>query len=296
MLVDVTGPTDAAGDPIRNPAEVIEDVFEVYGDIGPKRGLAAWWKMDEKEGTVAEDSADDSPGVLEGDAVFREGLGKIDGCVDLPGNANDQVRVANTAALQAACTGDMSVAFWWKMDQIPAVSGGILSKKLAAGGADGFMMYSAIAVDRIYFRTDGTFAYGSYAGWDTSWHHVVAVILGATVSIYVDGVALTMIDNTANSPVGNMLDLVLGWAPGVGTPWLNGQLDDVRIYDRVLNVDEIAALATAPRTHVDFSAARTSLANWRMNFAHEVVTPLRAITADLAWQARSRVRWLDDDP
>jgi hypothetical protein len=58
-----------------------------------------------------------------------------------------------------------------------------------------------------------------------TWHHLAATYDGATLTAYLDGSVV------AGRDVGNL-----------GNRW-DGQIDDVRLYERVLSPDEIAALA-----------------------------------------------------
>lgn len=80
---------------------------------------------------------------------------------------------------------------------------------------------------------------------DTSgWHHIAATFGSGTLRVYVDG--------TMHQTVGG-LSIVYGSDPlfigcdldnNVGTAKWNGQIDEVRLYNRVLSGAEIATLAT----------------------------------------------------
>jgi hypothetical protein len=76
---------------------------------------------------------------------------------------------------------------------------------------------------------------------DGRWVHVVYVFEGNVSKIYVDGTLYTTNTYTGNISAGNNKDLYFGkfsdrWYP------LDGALDDIRIYNRVLNEAEIRAL------------------------------------------------------
>jgi hypothetical protein len=84
---------------------------------------------------------------------------------------------------------------------------------------------------------------------DGNWHHVAAVLSPAGMKVYVDGV-----ERCSNNSGGTMLydkgdDLFVGrhGNPDSGSPndWdFDGNIDDVRIYNRALPADEVAALGT----------------------------------------------------
>ena len=76
------------------------------------------------------------------------------------------------------------------------------------------------------------------------WYNVVWTCDGTTVKMYVDCVLV----GTAPSTFGtfsNSFDLYIGKLNNAQYPyWLNGDLDDIRIYNRALNNQEITALCS----------------------------------------------------
>jgi len=97
--------------------------------------------------------------------------------------------------------------------------------------------------------------YGSIPVADANWHHVVCVfpeggaVIG-DVNHYVDGVLDPVKSGGLTNPVNTVADAVNGRAVSVGgSPFDAGfryaitMIDDVRVYDRVLTPEEIAALA-----------------------------------------------------
>ncbi|MCH7557098.1 MAG: LamG domain-containing protein, partial [Planctomycetes bacterium] len=85
---------------------------------------------------------------------------------------------------------------------------------------------------------------------DGGWHHVAATITenatnsSSDVRIYVDGQDDTQesTDPDAFNIVADW-DVTIGYRPSQSDRFFNGQIDDVRIYDRVLSQEEIAWLA-----------------------------------------------------
>jgi hypothetical protein len=76
---------------------------------------------------------------------------------------------------------------------------------------------------------------------DGRWRHVVYVFDGNVSKIYLDGVFLARSEYSGNIKIGNGRDLFFGkfssnWYP------LDGVLDDIRIYNRALNQQEIRTL------------------------------------------------------
>lgn len=91
-------------------------------------------------------------------------------------------------------------------------------------------------------RLEGTTALSS-----REWHHIVVVLpAGATYTgtLYIDGVAVAT-NNAMSvhlSDIGTTTMNWLGRSPFTNDPYLNGSLDDFRIYNRALSAEEVAAL------------------------------------------------------
>ncbi|TDD70019.1 hypothetical protein E1262_10615 [Jiangella aurantiaca] len=84
---------------------------------------------------------------------------------------------------------------------------------------------------------------GAYA--DGQWHHVALTRGGGAIELYVDGVRVAQ----AASPTGDLAfsareGIHVGQRPD-GANRLTGGVDEVRLYDRVLTADEVAALASS---------------------------------------------------
>jgi hypothetical protein len=75
---------------------------------------------------------------------------------------------------------------------------------------------------------------------DGVWHHVVAVISDAQVSLYIDG-RLAKSERAANGVnVRSNEDVTIG--QGWGSCFLNGAVDEVMIFEKALTSDEVKVL------------------------------------------------------
>ena len=77
-----------------------------------------------------------------------------------------------------------------------------------------------------------------------AWHHMAATRDNQTYKFYVDG---KLVGARSAGPVDTLLsvhEFWLGWCFNLGVKFWKGQLDDLRIYGRVLNSTEVATLAT----------------------------------------------------
>jgi hypothetical protein len=89
---------------------------------------------------------------------------------------------------------------------------------------------------------------------DGTWHHVAATRNNASgaMAVYVDGV----LRGSGTGPTGSRTfppNLRIG-SLQTGNNFLNGTLDDVRLYDRILTTNEIAALIAPPAAPIGLVA------------------------------------------
>ncbi|OHB83357.1 MAG: hypothetical protein A2Z38_04925 [Planctomycetes bacterium RBG_19FT_COMBO_48_8] len=192
-------------------------------------------RLDEEEGDTASDSAGDNAGLLFGGPVWRPAEGKKDGSLQLDGS-DDYISIP--FVLNPA-SGAFTVCAWIN------------------GGATGQVIVS---------QTDGTGFGSTWLGIDPTdgklitnlcffelasekvitngqWHHVVLVWNGYRRSLYVDGqeVISDPSDFNALSATG---DLYIGTSKALDAgAFFSGLIDDVRIYNVALTVEQIEALA-----------------------------------------------------
>ncbi len=114
-----------------------------------------------------------------------------------------------------------------------------------SGGTDGEFYFGTTSSGIIRFtrinssnnRVDGNF---SFAYNDGQWHHAVAVYNGSRVEVFVDGTSIGSMAHSGNTK-STTHPLRIGYYSG--TDWFfNGALDEVYVYDKALNTEEIAAL------------------------------------------------------
>ena len=75
---------------------------------------------------------------------------------------------------------------------------------------------------------------------DAGWHHLVATYDGTVVAIYLDGLANTATQSLSDPPYADTNPVLVGHSTFWNyNPW-DGDLDTIRIYQRVLTASEIA--------------------------------------------------------
>ena len=220
-------------------------------------GLVVYYPFDESNGTTASDtSKNKNDAELLGSASWEPNGGKIDGALRLDGtgsSAEDDDGADYINGLEA-----FSVSVWVKSDAIPH-NRGIFIAKDPAGGDDtftlrydsaGFKVPAATSLIKAGFTTtSGGIQYESADNLQSAeWQHLALTwSSGDSVALYIDA---ELDDPQYNADVrtgtisgATKFIIGRGGKDNGGTSW-TGLIDDVRIYDRVLDDKEIAELAT----------------------------------------------------
>ena len=133
---------------------------------------------------------------------------------------------------------------WTRLTQLDTTPDVRYRRAWTAAEYRGEVYYTTLPSGRIW-----SFAAGANAMWDTEfpagWHHVVASRCGNQLCLFVDG------KRVAASPFdSSRFDLASEqrWRIGAGpNETFRGMMRDLRVFQRALNVDEIASLVKATR-------------------------------------------------
>ena len=215
---------------------------------GSDTNLRGCWQMDENAGTNIYDSSTiGNSGVLSGDAGWvtsRTGMGHA---LNLDGTG-DYALVPDDASLDI--TSNITLAAWVKPGKLGTQ---YLVKKATMNGIGGYEL-SLSDPGKAFVRfnqipSGNTYRLDSLTSYPTTgniWMHLAATYDGSYIRIYVNGVQ----DNisiliSGLSIATNSLDLGIGADSIGGTPF-QGQMDDVRVYNRALSLEDIQDLVGAP--------------------------------------------------
>jgi len=221
-LCDI-GPTPL-GDGIVDVQDLIvlaEYLFEELSDPT----LVAHWALDEVEGDIASDSANDNDGNVHGDPTWQPEGGMVDGALHLDG-IDDYV---STPFVLNPADGKFSVFVWIK-DGAPGQAvlsqiGGV--NWLCADTLEGNLMTELKGTGR------GTALMSNFVITDGLWHRIGLVWNGSNRTLYVDDVAVAEDAQTNLEASDNGLYIGTGKAMEAGS-FFSGLIDDVRIYNRAV--------------------------------------------------------------
>jgi len=186
-----------------------------------------------------------------------------------PGKIGAQAAAFNGSSsyvsIPRSVSDDFTVALWVKTTDTAGGAGAqwwsgkaLVDGEMSGGGADwGTSIVNGKFVLGVGATSGDVTLASSVAINDGAWHHLAATrnTTSGAMEVYVDGV----LRGTGTGPTGSRT-----WPPalrigalqnGVGG-FLNGTLDDVRLYDRILTASEIAGIAGVSTTY-------SAVENWR---------------------------------
>jgi hypothetical protein len=225
-------------------------------------GLLSCWPGD---GNADDISGNSNHGVLQNGATFAPGM--VGQAFTFDG-IDDYVEVPASANLNFG-TGDFTVAFWVKFNDLVDADNGLLHKDTYSGGpltANGWLFNICGACGSAGGFGTGSGGIGletrnlingvgphTHARYATSnfqtgvWYHIAGVRSSNVLHHYVDGVIRATTAEPSPTDVSNNVNLQFGRV-NVAPQWFNGQLDEIEIYNSALSAEEIQAIFEAEST------------------------------------------------
>jgi prepilin-type N-terminal cleavage/methylation domain-containing protein len=223
--------------------------FEIGTDLSlspyKDTGLVGYWKFDEGVGTTTKDDAASNTGTITGATWKSESDCASGNCLYFDGT--DYVATPSFALTGTVLT----VSGWVKMGSNETIHQTIISGSTASATI-GYIRFNRIAATNglYWYYADNVASARSlnmstfFTGYDNMWTYITLVsdYSGASVKFYRNG-ELIQTSPMVNTPIFPSTDFVkyLGSYSG-GTGIVNGNLDDIRIYNRELSASEIKAI------------------------------------------------------
>ncbi|GKY89317.1 hypothetical protein STA1M1_31860 [Sinisalibacter aestuarii] len=224
------------------------EIQEIFG-IGSHRtesvpyGLVGYWRLDETSGTTAFDSSGNGNDGTVTDTDFS--LSTAEGVI---GNSftsfdvNDRATVSDSSVLNPSS--EITVSAWvrstvdYRQRLVEKWNGSNDYQLWIEASSNG----STAAVFEVGTSSGSTWAFGTTpVGNENEWFLLTGTYDGTNVNIYVNGVLENSTPQTGTLNDGSN-DLIIGNGSGGA---FNGNIDDVRIYNRALTPDEVWQLYDA---------------------------------------------------
>lgn len=190
-------------------------------------GLVSYWNLNREtiQANIVRDILGSNHGTLNGEPKITEG--KFGEAIEFDG-VDDYIEIPDTATLRLDRTG--AIEFWINIIQINEYQG-ILIKALTWTGSGYVLRYSSEyqfqgGWEWVDFHEDGELI-------EAEWSHVVMTTDGESASLYQDG---KLVVSEKTTVAASTQPLIIGETLGY---FLNGIIDEVRVYDRLLSEEEI---------------------------------------------------------
>lgn len=206
-----------------------------------KSGLVGYWKLDEGQGSLANNS-------ISGGANFTLGSGASSPSWTNEAKTNKSLSFINTSNQYAISvidsgvlkstneTGSFTLSAWVKPGTQTGSERVILGRAGCHGGlvANSSNQFSFNVAATDCWTSGIALSSGTISNW-TSWHHIVGVYSNKSVKIYVDGIL-----KNSGTLSGSMFNYDNGMYIGaIGSYGFNGLIDEVKIYNKALTADEV---------------------------------------------------------
>ncbi len=201
--------------------------------------LIAWWKCDEGQGNVVSDSSGNKHNGAFVNGAPAWTTGKLGSAVKLVGPTLVEVPALNMTLSETTMAG------WFLPSGVQSDWASMIMHR-GTGQAHGF---NFLADRRLAYHWNDDAASWSYRGnayyAASEWTHCVVTVAPTKATFYVNGVEASV--NTVNHAPSNWNNVIhLGGDDPVA--WagrqMNGALDDVMMFSRALNAEQVAALMT----------------------------------------------------
>jgi hypothetical protein len=222
------------------------------GEVGSDN-LVAHWQFGGSSGNTVSDQSSSSNDLYLQSMTYESNAvdGTIDKSVSFTGNP-DYGLASDHASLRPS---QISFATWVKPTSTPAVLNAVLGTDYRCDGTwvtpwstyslvilTGGNVRAAVCIGGVLKSTQSSGAEAQGAVWT----HCAGSYDGTTLSVYVNGALKNSSNPGGAIDYGSSKEVFLGVRSSYNTgSWFTGDLDDVRIYNRALNAEEVKAIYDA---------------------------------------------------
>jgi hypothetical protein len=210
-----------------------EEIYQLYS--GQTNCLYGWYKLD---GTAADSSGNNLNGTLTGTAPATDHLGNANGALYFNG-VSDKVNFPSNFDFP-----QRTISLWFKAEIYTNNVIYTADNNNINYGSTIIQVENTTGTNEISFHSSGYVSIYNNALTTNTWYHVAFIVSPNYLKSYVNG---TLIDSIAYSGYGNSADgdnfAKLGTSRN-NDRYFKGAIDDVKIFNCVLDMEEIDSLYT----------------------------------------------------
>ena len=220
-------------------------------------GLVAYWTFNDKDGDTASDSTGNGhDGTLIGDPQWVDGY--FGGGLEF--DADDEVSIPFHADLNQET---FTISAWANVASDGAEHRAVVSSR-DVGPQSGYIFYATPNNNKWEFWTGGG-AWNKVTGPDVrlgEWDHIAGIYTNRTQKFYVNGELVGERDSTLTLNQTHELLIGAGANERAHEYFFKGLIDEVRIYDRELNANEIVSVMKSEAAAAAVQAANKLTVTW----------------------------------
>ena len=207
----------------------------------PPSDPVAWLKA---EGNATDATSFGNNGVVNGTVPYVPG--KVGNAFSFTGNGANSVRIPNSASLQSNL---ITVEYWVYLNNVHTAI--TVTKRSVGGAGDAWQSAIINAGGSLQLQFMAYTSGGSFVDWYSPaqtypvgvWTHVATTYDGSTVKGYINGIQV--LTQTVALQLGSRTSDVYLGAGADGSVPLNGNVDELSIYNRALSATEVQAIYQA---------------------------------------------------
>lgn len=238
--------------------------------VNLQKGLVGWWKMD---GNAKDASSYRNHGTGTAVTLTNDRKGEAQKAYLFNGTTS-AITLPESSSTPFDFTTAISISAWVKPASLN--QGRILTKKRGSPNWDGYVLELKTTGEpqmRFGYSTADQTVTSSTSLVVNTWSHVVVTYNGSVMKIYIDGVEKGSTSTTSTIAANNQ---AIGIGGVTGLDFFNGEIDDLRLYNRGLSAAEVTALHQSYGVGIQISDLQKGLVGqWKMDGNAKDATPNR---------------------
>ncbi|PYG00594.1 Glycosyl hydrolases family 2, sugar binding domain [Georgenia satyanarayanai] len=214
----------------------------------PTDDALAYWPLNENEGDTAEDVTGNDHTLTLGEGMSWEEIGIQGSALGLDGDG-----AATTQVPELDTTGNFSVSAWVRLDELPTGGYATVASMDGVRGKSAFFLQYGAPINGFAFSFENDRAVAEGTPRTGEWRHLVGVrdAVARELRLYLDGELAAVQESKASTLTDGTFAVGRGQWEGNDVDFLDGAVDNVHLFDRVLTAEQVAELAVPPAELVE---------------------------------------------